>query len=473
MMRLFPQTLAARTLAALTLGFAVLFVGMVAIHDVLLRQAAERGMEELLAKRIATLVDAVAAVPAEYREAVARSLSRSDVEVNWYPGVPPTGTGERGEDWARVAERIEANSRDVTQVTVTRGGTDPLLGHATNVGATVSLVGGSSLRVSISTFAILSADQRALHAYAAGIGLVLLLAVGFAARSISAPVSDLAKAVARMDPDRDPPSLPTSGPLEVRQLSDALTGMAARTRDAFRQRTLALGALSHDLMSPIARLRLRAEELAEDDRAPILSDLTEMETMVGDVLAYLRAGHDGEPLQLVVVAALVSTVINEFADVGQHVEERRMDDSLVVQGRRIAIKRAITNLVANALRHGREPWIEVEATGEDVLVRVGDKGPGIPPGDLPRVTEPFFRGDRARTAGGGSGLGLATVRAIAEDHGGELTIASTLDKGTIATIRLPSRSASPSLERQMPQGARSLERGVKDGRGPESGTANS
>ena len=119
-----------------------------------------------------------------------------------------------------------------------------------------------------------------------------------------------------------------------------------------------------------------------------------------------------------------------------------MDEGAVAPGRRVAIKRAVTNLVANAARHGRDPWVEVEADPDGVLVRVGDRGPGIPPEDLPRVTEPFFRGDRARTAGGGSGLGLSTVRAIAEAHGGSLTLESPPGQGALATLRLPGRAVT-------------------------------
>jgi signal transduction histidine kinase len=199
-------------------------------------------------------------------------------------------------------------------------------------------------------------------------------------------------------------------------------------------------------MSPIARLRLRAAELPEEAREPIRRDLAEMETMVSDVLAYLRGGHGGEAVQPLSIAALVRTVADEFTDAGTPVEEGRIDDAAVAPGRRVAIKRALTNLVANAARHGRDPWVEVERLPDAVLVRVGDRGPGIPPEDLPRVTEPFFRGDRARTAGGGSGLGLSTAKAIVEAHGGQLSIESAPGRGTVVSLTLPcSRQRAESV----------------------------
>ncbi len=438
MRRFLPQSLAARTLAALTIGFAILFAAMVGIHDVLLRQAVERGTEELLAQRLATILDAVAVAPEGDRDRIAHALSRADLEVHWRRGTVSTLEHPAREDWPTVAARTVALSGVATEVRVRPGRYEAASDRLIGIGAVARLQDGSWLDVEFASFNVLSADQGVLHSYAAAVGLALLLAVGFAARSVSAPVAALAKAVSRLDPEGDPPTLSASGPREVRQLAEALNDMSARTRDAFRQRTLALGALSHDLMSPIARLRLRTEELPEEVQEPIRRDLTEMETMVSDVLAYLRGGHAGEAVQQLAVSALVRTVVDEFSDAGTPVEEGRMDDGAVAPGRRVAIKRAVTNLVANALRHGREPWVEVEALPDAVLVRVGDRGPGIPPEDLPRVTEPFFRGDRARTAGGGSGLGLSTAQAIVEGHGGNLLVESAPGQGVMVTLRLPS-----------------------------------
>lgn len=453
--RLLPQSLAARTLAALTLGFAMLFAAMVAVHDVLLRRAAERGTEELLALRLASLIDAVAAVPPGERERVAHALSREDLSVHWRSGPALGGAGDGhvappASDEA-VSSRTGHLARSASEVRVRAGTLTPAGDRLVGIAASARLPDGSWLDVELSSFSVLSADQRALHAYAAAVGAVLLLGVGLVARSVAAPVASLAAAVSRLSPERDGAEpLPATGPREVRQLAEALNGMAARTRDAFRQRTLALGALSHDLMSPIARLKLRAEDLAEPSRSAVRADLGEMETMVSDVLAYLRGGGEGEPVRPIAVAALVRTVADESAELGAAVEERGLDEDAVAEGRRVAIKRAVANLVANAASHGQDPWVAVERdqAGTDVLVRVGDSGPGIPAEDLPRVTEPFFRGDRARGAGGGSGLGLSTARAIAEAHGGALVIESAAGRGTVATLRLPARRRAEAGSRR-------------------------
>ena len=106
----------------------------------------------------------------------------------------------------------------------------------------------------------------------------------------------------------------------------------------------------------------------------------------------------------------------------------------------------MSNLIANALRYGRDPWVEVTVSGTEVLLLVGDRGPGIATDDLPHVTKPFFRGDAARSRGGGSGLGLATVVAIAEAHGGQLELASVQGRGTLVTLRLPLQAAADRKE---------------------------
>ncbi|EFH10330.1 sensor histidine kinase [Teichococcus cervicalis] len=438
--RLLPQSLAARTLAALTIGFAVLFAAMVGVHDILLRQAVERGTEELLAHRLAALMDAVGAAPEADRDQVAHALSRVDLSVHWQRDPVPTPEHPLRGEWGTVAARTMALSGLATEVRVRPGRHDAASDRIVDIGAMARLQDGSWLDVEIASLNVLSADRSALHLYAAAIGLALLLVVGVAVRSVSAPVAVLARTVSGMDVERAALLPAASGPREVRQLAEALNDMATRTRDAFRQRTLALGALSHDLMSPIARLRLRAEEMPDEVREPVRRDLAEMETMVSDVLAYLRGGHAGEAVQPLAFAALLRTVVDEFAEVGIPVREGRMDEEAVAPGRRVAVKRAVTNLVANAARHGRDPWVEVEARADEVLVRVGDNGPGIPLEDLPRVTEPFFRGDRTRAAGGGSGLGLSTARAIVEAHNGGLTIESAAGRGTLVTVRLPRRA---------------------------------
>lgn len=338
----------------------------------------------------------------------------------------------------------------MTNLQVWRLRTGVLQSEGSGFAANARLADGSSVQLEMGAADMRSADLRTLHVYAAIVGFILLVAVSLAVRSVAAPLTELANTVSKIDLEGDAPPLSTSGPREVRLLAAALNSMLLRTREAYLQRTLALAALSHDLMSPLARLRFRAGELDPSEGDPIQRDVSEMETMVSDVLAYLRAGHDSETLKPVSVDSIVRTVADEFAEAGAEVREGRIDSDTVLEVRRVALKRAITNLIGNAIRHGRNPWVDVFSNEHEVRIRVGDEGPGIAAEDLPKVTNPFFRGDRARRSGGGSGLGLSTVKAIVEAHGGALEIESTPGRGTLATLVFPKRpmkrglSAAPS-----------------------------
>ncbi|WP_338666180.1 HAMP domain-containing sensor histidine kinase (plasmid) [Pararoseomonas sp. SCSIO 73927] len=449
--RILPETLATRTVAALLIGFAVLFGAMVVVHDYLLRHAVDWSTEELLSQRLATLLDALAAAPPGAQDSIARAMSRPGLEINPLAEQTPVAGGTLNAAARRISERTQALVAVARNFRVDAGRVDPANGHLIGIAASARLGDGSWVDIEMRTFDLLSAELKALYLYAGAFGLALLVAVGLAARAVASPVSALAGAVSRMDPAGEVEAVETTGPREVRQLADALNGMARRTRDAFRQRTLALGALSHDLMSPITRMRLRVDDLRPEVSDPLRRDLAEMETMVSDVLAYLRGGDGGEIARPLAIAALVHSITDEFADAGQAVEERGMNRRAIATVRRVALKRAVTNLVANAFRHGERPWVEVEATEDEAVIRVGDRGPGIPAEDLPRVTEPFFRGDRARTSGGGSGLGLATARAIAESHGGRLEITSEPGRGTVATIRLPVDVPTPGQKAKTKQ----------------------
>lgn len=433
-----PDSLAARILAVGAGALVVLLAASLALHADLMRRAAEGGAAAIAAHRLAGVVEAMADAPPADRAALALALSGPELGVSW--GGAPAVSSERSvsPDVAQ-AGRLGEVARELR---ATSGEADAA--HGVLRGALVSarLADGSWVNARILAVSLIDADDTAFRAAIVAIASALLLGAAVASRAVAAPLVRLAGSVRGLPPGGDARLPAVGGPREVREVAEALEGAMRRARDLLDQRSLALGALSHDLMSPLARLKLRVHELpeAEPRRRLLLRDLAEMEGMVGDVLAYLRGGDGGgEPAVPVSVAALVQVVVDEFAEAGDAVEERRLDEA-VVSARPVALKRAVRNLVENAAKYGRDPWVGVEATRTDVVVRVGDRGPGLPPEDLARAFEPFFRGDRARAAGGGSGLGLPTALAIAEAHGGTLSLSSIPGEGTEAALRLPRAS---------------------------------
>ena len=439
MMGLLPRSLAGRTLAALCVALLLLFLAMAAVHTVLLARTVDKAAEEILARQLSSLMDSVAAAPEWDRDAIAHGLSRSDLEVHWLPANVPDPWGNEHVRWVPLSDRIRDLSRFPTAVRIRPGTIDADQKRILGVAAISDFPDGSHLLVRMSSFNLLTVDTAALYGYAAATALFVLGAAALALRSATAPLTALSTAVQGLSLEEALPAVGDHAPEEVRTLARRLNDMADRVRAALRQRTLALAALSHDVMSPVSRLKLRAAEMPDgDQRQAIQRDLAEIETMVTDVLAFLRGGHESEPVRMLHMASIVQTLVDEFASTGEAVAELRMDD-VVIEGRPTALKRAIGNLISNAVTYGRAPWIAVENRGSDLAIRVGDNGPGIPASDLPLIMTPFFRGDRARAAGGGSGLGLPIARAIAVAHGGDLTIESPAGQGVVATLLLPKK----------------------------------
>ncbi|MDP3408324.1 ATP-binding protein [Bosea sp. (in: a-proteobacteria)] len=271
--------------------------------------------------------------------------------------------------------------------------------------------------------------------------LVGLLSL-WAARAVASPLSRLAEAVDRFDPDRDDIAAPEQGPIEVKRLASAFGGMAARIRRLVDDRTRMLAAVSHDLRTPITRLRLRADEIADDkQRRAIVADLVLMERMVGGALSYLRDGRASGSIVATDVPALLQTICDDFADLGHIVVyEGPIRASALCDADQMM--RAVTNLVDNAIKFGGSVLVRLDDSDSAVIaVDVEDDGPGIPPDEREKVFAPFYRSDLARTLkqGSGFGLGLSIVRAIAEAHRGELTLADRDGGGLRARISWPRR----------------------------------
>ncbi|MEH3120142.1 MAG: ATP-binding protein [Methylorubrum populi] len=274
----------------------------------------------------------------------------------------------------------------------------------------------------------------------------------WATRAITAPLAGLAAAAEAFGTAEEPPPLPGRGPEEVLALARALDRMRARVLRLLDDRTQMLAAISHDLRTPITRLRLRAEFI-EDERARemTLRDLDQMNGLVESALSYVRDGQGGKSeseTALIDLASVVQTVCDGFADIGAAVSLERTRHVLV-RGRTDDLQRAITNLVDNAVKYGGGARLVMGPAGPadrpGVAVEVLDDGPGIPDAERSAMLQPFVRGDRARNldAASGFGLGLSIVLAIVEGHGGRLRLENRPGGGLRARIELPLASARP------------------------------
>jgi signal transduction histidine kinase len=274
--------------------------------------------------------------------------------------------------------------------------------------------------------------------------LLLLLAVCFAlaailVRMVTRSLQRLARAADALGEAPDGAPLAETGPGEVRRVIAAFNRMQERMRRQVRERAQLLGAISHDLKTPITRLRLRCEMLADPAlRAKMQRDLEEMDAMVGSTLEFSRAMGKDARRQPVDIAALVETICEDRRETGEALRASGTPQAPYSADPQ-ALRRCLENLVGNAVRYGQGAEIEIDDDGRRLRIAVRDRGPGIPEAQLERVFEPYYRIESSRNrASGGSGLGLTIARSIARWHGGDIRLRNAPGgQGLIAELVLP------------------------------------
>ncbi len=438
-MTLWPRSIAGRTFLVLLLGLFAVQVVALTIHafDRVELQRAAQAREAV--GRTAALWRTVNMTPPERRDAVARSYELPEgvaASVDDRPHAPEHGliTDPGIDRLASGLSRLGPPHMRPREVLI---GGEPRRA----VTASLRLPDGTWLNVSnrpgrprpwsspgfLAALALMTAAVAALSFWAV--------------RRTTRPITDLAEAAERLGRDVNAPRLPETGPAEVAQAAAAFNTMAERISRFVADRTAMLAAIGHDLKTPITRLRLRAEFVEDDTaRAKILADLDEMERMIAGTLAFARDEAATEPMGRVDLAALLRTVADEANDVaGEEVVSLAAPEHLPVQARPLALKRALANLVGNAVAYAGGCVVRL-AGPERGLVRISveDDGPGIPEGEIERVFQPFHRVEASRNREtGGTGLGLTIARSILRGHGGDVTLANRAPNGLAAVVTLP------------------------------------
>ena len=258
------------------------------------------------------------------------------------------------------------------------------------------------------------------------------------ARMAMGPLKQLAGAAKNLGQDINHAPLKLAGASEIRQAAAAFNAMQARIRQHIAQRTEMLAAITHDLQTPLTRMRLRLEKVQDAElQAKLLEDLSAMQQMVKEGLDLARSMDTTEVMQRVDLDALLDSVCADAADAGQQVELKGRA-AMDLMGRPLDIRRCLVNLIDNAVKYGHRAQVTVERLAGSARVRIRDDGPGIPPGQLAQVFEPFYRLESSRNrSSGGTGLGLTIARNIAEQHGASLSLANHADGGLEATLVFP------------------------------------
>ncbi|WP_257558200.1 cell wall metabolism sensor histidine kinase WalK [Sphingobium sp. CFD-2] len=278
--------------------------------------------------------------------------------------------------------------------------------------------------------------------------LVVLGVTIVVARHLARPLRDLAMAAGQFRGRTAPLRVEPRGPDDLREAIAAFNDMNQRLVALLDEKDGMLGAIGHDLRTPLASLRIRLENMEPaDEREAAIRKIGETMATLEDILSLATAGRQREALRPADVTALVETAVEEYQDLGENVAwEPAVRHVLPVQ--RSQLKRAVQNLIGNAIKYGCSARVTVVAAGDTLRIEVADKGPGIPADQIARVTQPFYRIEESRNREtGGSGLGLAITKAIAESHGGALVLEDT-GQGLRACIMLPGLEKSAPPDRR-------------------------
>ncbi|TKT67188.1 HAMP domain-containing protein [Rhizobiaceae bacterium LC148] len=321
------------------------------------------------------------------------------------------------------------------------------------MGLAVQLGGGAWLNAVVSK-PIANAIWTQQSAISLAITALVLSGIGiFVARRIARPIRRLAVAAEALGRGEDVPPLPEQGPDDIRQMTEAFNLMQARLQRFVDDRTRMLAAIGHDLRTPITSLRLRAEFVSDPElQERMLATLDEMQSMTEATLAFAREEATLEETRSVDLTALISSLCDDLADLGLDVTFA-CASRIGYRCRPDALRRAIRNLVENAVRYGKRARVSLEKRADSLTILVEDDGPGIPVADFERVFVPFFRLEHSRNREtGGVGLGLSIARAIARHHGGDITL-ENISRGFQAAIRLPLIGQLREFPNTMPVGA--------------------
>ena len=259
-----------------------------------------------------------------------------------------------------------------------------------------------------------------------------------AARQFARPIKRLAAAVREFGVNPRAPPIPESGPRELRQVIRTFNEMQGQIQKFVSYRTMMLAAISHDLRTPLTRMRLRGEFIEDpEQQARLFRDVDEMQAMVDGALAFFRDDAVAEPNTTFNLPHVLMTIANDYAD--QKIEIQYVGPAhALYQGRPFALKRAFNNLVENAIKYATPPELELLCEQQAFVVVVRDRGPGIPDKLLENVFLPYYRVEKSRNRStGGVGLGLTVALAIVHGHGGEITLRNSREGGLEARVVLP------------------------------------
>lgn len=440
-----PDTIMIR--AAVILAGALITISLVGywIYKAGAENLARNARDTGLAERIISIKRAIASTHIdEERDKAAHALATASLDVHWSKLSLVLGNTPVSERALAMEVRLRELAPEIGQESFRVGFADE---GSTNSSAdssphlmliSIKLEDGSWINFASPTFGTAPNLGGSTLIFAGMIGLIVGGISITLLTWVTHPLSELALAAERFNLEGVQDDVDENGPAEVRRAAHAFNTMANRIRKLVTERTQALAAVSHDLRTPITRLRLRSELLEDDStRALIDQDLSEMEELIDSTLEFLKMGVSTEREKPIDIAVMITTLVNNEVDHGGNIS-RTGAEHAIIKGKPISIKRAFWNVIGNAMKYAKTVIVDVELEGAFLRVDVVDDGPGISETEVDRVFEPFYRieGSRSRKTGG-SGLGLTIAKAIVLEHNGSINLSNERSGGLRVSIRLP------------------------------------
>lgn len=463
MKRFFPQSIASQTVIVLLIGLTVSHVFSMSIYTADRAEVATMTGGHQIAHRIAAITRLLEETPTDWQDRILQATNSQTLSVTVTPVSRLLKEESKGilnsllrtylvglidtDDEDRVIVQV-INTDDQSNTSIHeefRLTGQQAMGHMFQgqadgqlLRASVLLSNGQWLNFAtavppgVSFWSIKTVLSMSLMA----IG-VIIISVWIIQR-VTRPLRAFTAASKRLGKDVTAPPLMIDGSSELRETVDAFNEMQERLRQLVENRTRMLAAISHDLRTPITLLRLRTEVVEDtEEKERMQATLDEMEAMISSTLSFARDDAENEPMERVNLTALVDSICVDLSDAGYSITFNE-DEELIHECRPGAIKRALSNLVENAVKYGNAAHVELQTVGSMIEITIDDNGPGIPEEELEQVFTPFYRVDQSRNPEtGGVGLGLSVAQSIIDKHGGKISLSNREESGLRVQILLP------------------------------------
>jgi signal transduction histidine kinase len=406
-----------------------------------------------LLDQAADMARIIGAAPSPIREQLASAATTPAVRVGWYAATSPVSTAleqatDQSPDHSReVMEKLGDRLR-VVLILRPDGSSDALMSTAEFEEERTKYPDAYVLAVQYSdgSWLVFTALEKLwglpwLERWAVWL-LFFMVSTGIvsttATRQLVRPITKFAEAIRLFGANPQAPPIAETGPRELSGVISAFNAMQAQIQKFIAYRSAMLAAISHDLRTPLTRMRLRGEFIADEvQQARLFRDVDELQTMVDGALAFFRGDADEEAMTSFDLPGVLQTITNDYADQGTEITYAGPSRA-ACRGRPFALKRAVTNLIENAVKYGTPPTIELTCQENTFTIMIRDRGPGIPTEALERVFNPFYRLESSRhRATGGVGLGLTAAQAIIREHSGDIVLSNLPAGGLEALVTLP------------------------------------